>query len=376
MIPFLDVATQNKQLKKQMMTAIEEVIDSSDFILGNQVRELEKEFADYCESSYAAGVNSGTDALFLGLLSVGVGPGDEVICPGYTYIATALSISYTGAKPVFVDIDEDTYNIDPSKIEESITKKTKAIIPVHLYGLPSDMGPIMKIAKKYKLAVIEDAAQAHGASWKNSKGKWLKVGGIGDVGCFSFYPTKNLGACGDAGMMVAKKKKIYERILMLRDQGRKGKQRHLHYIRGYNSRLASIQAACLRVKFKHLEQENKNRQKMARLYSKLLKNCQEIKLPVELDGSVSVYHIYAVRTKKRNALFDHLCKKNIFTAKTYPVPLHLQPAYKDLGYKQGDFPIAEQVSPEVLCLPMYGSLTESQVKEVAEAICDFYGGKD
>ena len=370
MIPFLDVKTQNNKLKKEMIQAIDGVIAAGDFILGQQVREFEKEFAFFCNVKYAIGVNSGTDALFLALLSMGVGPGDEVICPVYTYIATALSISYLGAKPVFVDIDENTYNLDSEKLEKCITKKTKAIIPVHLYGLPADLKAIGKIAKKHRLAVIEDAAQAHGAMLNNSK-----VGAIGDVGCFSFYPTKNLGACGDAGIVVTNNKKIYERLLMLRDQGRKGTHRYMHYICGYNSRLASIQAACLRVKLKHLKADNENRQKMAKLYTKLLSDCPGVKLPVEPNDFESVYHIYAISLKQRDKVFDHLKKKNIFCAKTYLLPLHLQPAYKQLGYKKGDFLVAEKLSKQVLCLPMFGSLTKKQVIEITDAIKEIIGNK-
>ena len=255
-VSFLDVKSQNEEIKKQAMSGLKQVMDSGDFILGQQVRDFEREFSAFCGSKFALGVNSGTDALFLSLLSIGVGPGDEVICPVYTYIATALSISYTGAKPVFADIDPLTYNIDPDKIQEKITKKTKAIIAVHLYGNPAAMEKIVKIAKANKIKVIEDAAQAHGSAIKLKNGKWKKSGSIGDIGCFSFYPTKNLGGCGDGGMIVTDNKKIYDFLHMLRDQGRRGKNRYLHFVRGYNSRLDSLQAVLLREKLKKLKQWN------------------------------------------------------------------------------------------------------------------------
>ncbi|MCP4649396.1 MAG: DegT/DnrJ/EryC1/StrS family aminotransferase [PVC group bacterium] len=361
-IPFIDVNNQNHLLKKELLNSLKGVLESGDFILGKQVRLFESEFAKYCDCRYAVGLNSGTDALFLALLSLGVGPGDEVICPVYTYIATALSISYTGAKPVFVDIDARTFNIDSNAVEKKITKKTKAIIPVHLYGQPADMGTILAIARKYKIVVIEDAAQAQGAMWKNNKNQWKKVGSIGDIGCFSFYPTKNLSGCGDGGMAVTNKKKIYERLLMLRDQGRKGKNRYLHYIKGYNSRLASMQAAILRIKLKTLDRENKLRRENAKFYSKLLNDCGGITVPYVSASLRHVYHIYAVLLNKSRKISEQLRRKDIYTSKVYNLSLHLQPAYKELGYKRGDFPVAEKISRDVLCLPMYSQLSQKQIE--------------
>ncbi|MFH2137233.1 MAG: DegT/DnrJ/EryC1/StrS family aminotransferase [Candidatus Omnitrophota bacterium] len=361
-VAFIDVKKQNDDLKKELVNSVKEVLDKGDFILGEQVRFFEKEFALYCGTKYAVGVNSGTDALFLALLSAGVGPGDEVICPVYTYIATALSISYIGAKPVFADIDPRTFNMDPSKIEKKITKKTKVIIPVHLYGQSADMLEIMRIARKYKLAVIEDAAQAQGALHKDNQGKWRKVGAIGDAGCFSFYPTKNLGGCGDAGIVLTNKKNIYNNLLMLRDQGRRGKQRYLHYVKGYNSRLDSIQAAILQVKLKCLDDQNKLRQAAAIAYTQGLKDSPGVLTPFEPFFAKPVFHIYALRIKNRDKIYDALLKQNIHCAKTYHCPLHLQPAYKELKHKRGDFPIAEQVSRDILCLPMHANLSKEQVQ--------------
>ncbi len=367
-VPFIDLKSDNKFLNKKLELAIKDVLHSGKFILGEPVRSFEKEFADYCKVRYAVGLNSGTDALFLALLSLGVGPGDEVICPVYTYIATALAISYTGAKPIFVDVDKRTFNIDPRQIEKKISKRTKAIIAVHLYGQPAEMASILKISKKYKIKLIEDAAQAHGALWRNQRGKWQVAGAIGDIGCFSFYPTKNLSACGDAGMVVTNNKNIFARLLMLRDQGRRGRNRYLHYIKGYNSRLDGIQAAVLSVKLKFLNRDNKQRQTKARLYTQRLKDCPDIILPAAESYARGVFHIYALRIikGKRNNIYKQLRRKKIGVSITYHCPLHLQRAYQDLGYKKGDFPVAERISKEVLCLPMYPHLKQEQLKFVVK----------
>lgn len=365
-VSFLDVKSQNVQVMKKSLEGFKRVMDSGDFILGDEVRKFEKEFAAFCDGGMALGVNSGTDALFLGLLSLGVGPGDEVICPVYTYIATALSISYTGAKPVFVDIDSQTYNIDPRKIEKKITKKTKAIIAVHLYGQPANMAEIKRIAKAHKIKVIEDAAQAHGAAIRNNKKQWQKVGAIGDIGCFSFYPTKNLGGCGDGGLLLTGNKRIYEKLHMLRDQGRRGKNRYLHFVQGYNSRLDSLQATVLREKLRMLKTWNDARRNSAHLYSKLLKNQPGVVIPKEMENYKHVFHIYPILIKKRDKVQKELLLKNISSAIVYHLPLHLQVAYKDLGCKKGDFPVAESVSREILCLPMHSYLSKKQVEYVAQ----------
>ncbi|MBU1045130.1 MAG: DegT/DnrJ/EryC1/StrS family aminotransferase [Candidatus Omnitrophica bacterium] len=367
-VPFIDVKSQNAQLMSKSLAGLKKVMEAGDFILGAEVKHFESDFAAFCNGKFALGVNSGTDALFLSLLSLGIGAGDEVICPVYTYIATALSISYTGAKPVFVDIDAQTYNIDPDKIEKKITSKTKAIIAVHLYGQPANMLAIKRIAKAHKLKVIEDAAQAHGAAIKNNKNLWNKVGVIGDIGCFSFYPTKNLGGCGDGGLVLTDNKRIYEKLHMLRDQGRKGKNRYLHFVIGYNSRLDSLQAVILREKLKMLETWNDARRKTAHLYSQLLKDCSQITIPLEMENYKHVFHLYPILLKGRDGAQKKLGIKNIGTGIVYHKPLHLQVAYKELGYKKGDFPIAESVSEKVLCLPMHSNLSSKQVEYVVDSL--------
>jgi dTDP-4-amino-4,6-dideoxygalactose transaminase len=359
-IPFIDLSQQYKEIKKDMNTAIKETIRRYDFILGKEVKLFEYEFANYCQRKFAVGVNSGTDALFLGLLSLGIGRKDEVIVPVFTYIASALAVSYTGAKPVFVDIDKDTYNIDVNKIEKAITKNTKAIIPVHLYGQVADMQPILDIAKRYNLKVVEDAAQAHGAKYKISRTKWRLVGSIGDIGCFSFYPTKNLGAFGDGGMVVTDDESTYKNLLMLRDYGRRS--RYEHVTLGYNSRLDTVQAAVLRAKLKHLDKWNTLRRKNARIYIDELKGIKGIVLPYEADYSYHVYHIFAIRVKNRDKVINELAKKGISVLIHYPIPLHLQEVYKDLGYKKGDFSVAQKVAQEIISLPMYPHLKEKQLK--------------
>jgi len=365
-VPFLDLSQQYKEIKKDLDIALRKVMLRGDFILGKEVALFEQEFAKYCNRKFAVGVNSGTDALFLALLSLGIGPQDEVIVPVFTYIATAFAVNFTGAKPVFVDIEEHTYNIDVNKIEEAITKKTKAIIPVHLFGQPADMQPILEIARKYNLKIIEDAAQAHGAKYKISENNWKKAGSIGDIGCFSFYPTKNLGAFGDGGMVVTDDESIYKKLLMLRDYGRRS--RYEHVILGYNSRLDTIQAAILRAKLKHLDKWNRMRRKNAKIYIDELKGIKSIVLPCEADYAKSVYHIYAVRVKNRDRVIRELTKNGIGALIHYPIPLHLQKVYKPLGYKKGDFPIAEKVAQEIISLPMHPHLKNSQIKFIVEII--------
>ena len=365
-VPFIDLNTQYKQIKKDINMSFNELFKKGDFILGDAVRKFEGEFAKYCGARYAVGLNSGTDALFLGLLSVGVKEGDEVILPVFTYIATALAVSMCGARPVFVDIDEETYNIDPLKIEKAITKKTKAIIPVHLYGQAADMQPIIKIAKKYNLKLVEDVAQAHGGEWRSRNGKSKKLGSIGDIGCFSFYPTKNLGAFGDGGMVITNDELVYKRLIMLRDYGRK--DRYEHIIKGYNSRLDSIQAIILRAKLKYLDRWNKSRQKNAQIYNEQLSNCKEAITPKVSNYSTHVYHIYGVRVKNRDLIYDKLRKKGIGALIHYPIPLHLQKAYKELKYKRGDFPVAERIASQIISLPMHPYLKKEQIKIVTDKL--------
>lgn len=365
-IPFLDLSQQIKEVKKEFNIAFNKTLKNYDFILGKEVRLFEKEFAQYCHKKFAVGVNSGTDALFLGLLSLGVGPGDEVIVPAFTYIATALAASYTGAKPVFVDIDEQTYNMDASKIKAVISNKTKAIIPVHLYGQPADMQPILQIAKAHNLKVIEDTAQAHGAKYKMPDGKWEVAGSMSDVGCFSFYPTKNLGAFGDGGMSLTDEESLYKKLLMLRDYGRQSRYEHVTI--GYNSRLDTIQAALLKAKLKHLDKWNALRRANAKIYLKELESVKGLICPFEAPYSYHVYHVFGVRVKKRDKVMEGLAKRGIRALIHYPIPLHLQRVYKDLGYREGDFPIAERIAKEILSLPMYPYLKEKQIRFITNVL--------
>ena len=366
----VDVFTLKKQyenIKDEIREPMEKVMCSGGFIIGEDVKLFEEEFARYCGVRYGIGVNSGTDALFLACLACGIGKDDEVVVMSYTYIATALGISMTGGRPVFVDIEEKTYNIDVSRIEKSITKKTKAILPVHLYGHPADMDPIMEIAKRYNLKVIEDCAQAHGALYKDKK-----VGSFGDASCFSFYPTKNLGAFGDAGMVITNSEEIKQRLLLLRDYGRKG--RYEHILRGYNSRLDTLQAAILKVKLKHLDEWDEKRRENAHIYTKLFKeNKMDLVCPYEADYAKHVYHLYPVRIRNRKEVMEKLAEKGIRTLIHYPIPIHLQEAYKDLGYKKGDFPISEKCCEEILSLPMYPELSEEEIKYVVQALKEILG---
>jgi len=376
-VPFVDLNAQYRQIKEEIKISFDKLFKKSDFISGDAVRKFEQEFARYCGVKYALGLNSGTDALFLGLLGLGIREKDEVIVPAFTYIATALAVSMCGAKPIFVDIDEETYNIDPLKIEKVITKKTKAIIPVHLYGQAADMQSIIRIAKKYNLKVIEDAAQAHGAEYKlkiqNSKLKTMRVGSIGDVGCFSFYPTKNLGAFGDGGIVVTNDKKVYNRLILLRDYGRK--DRYEHIIKGYNSRLDSIQAIILSAKLRYLDRWNKKRQNNAKIYNEQLKGRKGIVTPRVSNYSTHVYHIYGVRVRNRNVVYDKLRKKGIGALIHYPIPLHLQKAYKELKYRRGDFPVAEKIAGQIISLPMHPYLKSGQIKIVTNKLKELSNGK-
>ncbi len=366
----MDLKSLHQEILPQYLNKIKRIINSSSFILGEEVELFEKEFAAYCNANYAVGVNSGTDALFLGLLSLGIGKDNEVIVPAFTYIASALAITYTGAKPKFVDIEESSYNIDVAKIKKAISKKTKAIMPVHLYGQPANMPQILKLADKYGLKVIEDSAQAHGADWKDEKGVWHRAGSSSDIGCFSFYPSKNLGACGDGGIVVTNNKKLYKKLLMLRDYGRTS--RYDHRTIGYNSRLDTLQAAVLRLKLKKLDEANSMRKYNASIYNSLLNGSPGIKLPIVSDFARHIYHVYAIRVGNRNNLIKMLKKKNITSLIHYPIPLHLQKAYSFLGHKKGDFPVSERVAKEVLSLPMYPHLKKREIEYVAKTLRGIY----
>lgn len=361
-VDIFSLKTQYREIKDELGGPIEKVLESGAFILGEDVGLFEEEFARYCGVKYGVGVNSGTDALFLACLACEIREGDEVIAPSYTYIATALAISMTGARPTFVDIDEKTYNMDVSKVERLITKKTKAILPVHLYGHPVDMDPLMGIARKHNLKIIEDCAQAHGALYRNKK-----VGSFGDAGCFSFYPTKNLGGFGDGGIVVTDSNRIKEKLVLLRDYGRK--DRYKHIVKGYNSRLDTLQAAVLRVKLKHLDEWNEKRRGNAALYTKLFRQKHtDIILPYEADFARHVYHLYVVRVKERERLIQELMDKSVRTLMHYPIPVHLQKAYKGLGYKKGDLPVSEKCCDEILSLPMYPELDKREIEYVVDTM--------
>ena len=363
MIPLVDLAGEYRNIKKEIDQAISEVLESGWFVLGPRVSQFEEKFARYLGIKYAISVASGTDALHLALLAVGVKPKDGVILPANAY-PTVFPVSAVGAIPQLVDIDSETFNIDPLKIEKAITKKTKAIVPVHLYGQPADMDSIIKIAKKHKLIVIEDCAQAHGATYKGGK-----VGLFGDLGCFSFYPTKPLAAYGDGGMVVTNNKKLAEKIKMLRMYGEKNRYQSL--ITGFNSRLDELQAAILLVKLKYLDKWNEKRRKAATYYQSLLINSR-VSLPEEQPFSKHVYHLFVIRVRKRNQLQKSLKEKGIITGIHYPTPIHLQPTYRDLGYDKGDFPQSEKASLEVLSLPLYPGISQKQQRFVSEQIFKFY----
>ncbi|MGC8971945.1 MAG: DegT/DnrJ/EryC1/StrS family aminotransferase [bacterium] len=365
-IPSFDLKRQYQMLKVEIDQAIQNVLASGQFILGENVRLLEEEIAEYCGTKYAIGVASGTDALLLSLRSCGVGPRDEVITTPFTFFATAEVISHLGAKPVFVDIEPDTLNMDVEQVERIITKNTKVILPVHLFGQMCDMGKLMEIKERYSLFVIEDACQAIGSIYYGKK-----AGSIGDTGCFSFFPTKNLGAFGDGGMIVTNDEKLKDRLMALRNHG--SIKKYYHGELGYNSRLDELQAAILRVKLRHLDDFIKRRQGIAELYTTLLSDIPYVRVPRVKEGRSHTFHQYVIRAENRDELQKCLSDHGIGSTIYYPLPLHLQKVYKDLGYKFGDFPEAEKASKEVLALPMWPELTDEEIKEVAEVIRSFYG---
>jgi len=358
-IPMVDLKKAFDDIKEEVLDGLKEVLSSGRYILGPKVKELEREIAKFHGVSKAIGVASGTDALNLTMKALGIGKDDEVITTPFTFFATVETIIYQGAKPVFVDIDPHTFNIDPNKIEESITSKTKAIIPVHLFGMPADMPKIMKIAKKYKVTVIEDCAQAFGAEIKGKK-----VGSFGIAGCFSFYPSKNLGACGDGGMIITNSLEVSKTIMSLRNHGSDGN--YIHNSIGYNSRLDEIQAAFLLIKMKKIRKYNELRRQKALFYTSLLKNY--VQCPIEKEGYYHIYHQYTIRTPLRDKIKNALYKQGISSVIYYPIPMHLQKAISNYGYKKGDFPIAEKVSKEVLSLPIYPELSTEEQKKICEII--------
>lgn len=363
-IPLVDLYRGHQHLQSDLLAAFQRVFSSSSFILGQEVESFEQDFATFCQSKYCLGVASGTDALFLALQALGVSQGDEVILPANTFIATALAVSRCGATPILIDCDPLDYTIDVQKIKPAISNKTKAIIPVHLYGHPAKMDSVMELARKYKLFVIEDACQAHGALYQGKR-----VGSFGEVGCFSFYPAKNLGALGDGGAVTTNDPLLFQKIRLLREYGQTKK--YHHPILGYNSRLDALQAAVLKVKLKFLEENNQRRRKHAAVYTALLKDLPEIELPQQREGSEHVYHLYVIRTKRRDELREYFQTRGIQTGIHYPLPIHLQQAYQDLGYPEGSFPCTERNSKEILSLPLFPELTEEEIKTVGEEIKNF-----
>ena len=376
-IPFLDLKTQYLSIKPEIDDALQQVLDATAFAGGPFVARFEKAFAEFCGCQEAIGVGSGTEALWMSLLALGVGPGDEVITVPNTFIATAEAISFCGATPIFVDVDEHTCNLDPTKLEDylkkrqsrssildprsSTTGRLKAVIPVHLYGQPADMDPILELAQKYGLSVVEDACQAHGAEYKGKR-----AGTIGAAGCFSFYPGKNLGAYGEAGAVVTNDKTLADQIRVFRDHGQP--KRYYHDVVGWNGRMDGFQGAVLEVKLKYLEKWNNRRRENAKRYHKYLSGIDGIILPEEADYARHVYHIYPIRVKNRDRVMEALAGKGINCNIHYPVPIHLQKAYEFLGHRLGDFPVAEKIASELLSLPMFPELTEEQIAYVADSL--------
>jgi dTDP-4-amino-4,6-dideoxygalactose transaminase len=360
-VPFLDLKSQHAVLRDEINGAIQEVIDSGAFAGGPFVARFEADFAAYCNCPHAVGVGSGTEALWLALLALGVGPGDEVITVPNTFVATAEAITYCGARPVFVDVDELTYTMDPTGLEEAITSRTKAIIPVHLFGQPADMDTILEIARKYGLFVVEDACQAHGAEYKGQN-----AGTLADAACFSFYPGKNLGAFGEAGAVVTNNTELQEKIRILLDHGQVRK--YYHTMVGWNCRMDGIQAAILRIKLRHLERGNELRRSHAAYYDRALEGIDEVVTPVRAACVRHIYHIYAIRVRDRDEVMRFLAEKGIGCGIHYPVPIHLQQAYRGLGYEPGALPTAERCAKEFISLPMFPELTLAQVEMVVQGV--------
>ncbi len=362
-IPLVDLRKQYLGLEEEIMARIGESLRNMQLFLGENVQALEEEFAAFSGARHGVGVGSGTDALHLALRVLGIGPGDEVITVSHTFVATAGAIAQAGARPVFVDIDPVTMNMDPTKIEAAITPRTKAIMPVHLYGHPADMDPIMEIAKRHNLRVIEDACQAHGATYKGRL-----AGSIGDVACFSFYFSKNLGAYGEAGMLLSNDDEIVEKAKILRDHG--SSEKYVHVAQGFNARLDEIQATILRVKLARLEGWNSRRRELAKMYAECLSSLP-LTLPTEMEWANSVYHLFVVRTPERDSLLKWLHARCVMAGIHYPIPIHLQEPYKEFA-PEGGLPVTEKVAQEILSLPIYPELTTEQVEEVVGCIVEFF----
>ena len=388
-VPFVDLITLHRELEPELLAVCKNVFETAGFIGGPEVEGFEKEFAAFCDAKHCVGVNSGTDALRFALTAAGVAPGDIVITVPHSFIATTEAISQAGAEIAFVDIEPGTYTMDPQSLREYLetscrldaltgryvykqsAKPVTAVVPVHLYGQMADMDPILDLAAQYKLQVIEDACQAHGAEYFSKKlARWLKAGSVGQAAAFSFYPGKNLGACGEGGAITTNDAGLARKAAMLRDHGQSKK--YYHDVEGYNGRLDSLQAGILRIKLRHLSRWNEQRRASARIYDELLAPLAgSVANPVESPSSKSVYHLYVVRTQFRDALQKHLTEAGIGTGIHYPIPIHMQLAYKDRGWKRGDFPNTEAVAEEILSLPMYAGLTEEQQRRVAETISQF-----
>ncbi len=362
-IPYLDLPAQIRAIRHDLDAAIARTLDQCTFCLGPDVAQFEKDFARFCGAKQCVGFNSGTSALHVAMLLLGVGPGDEVVTTPFTFVATSWAISYVGAKPVYVDIDDATFTLDPKLVERAITPRTKALLPVHLYGHPADLDPLLAICRKHHLPLVEDAAQAHGAKYRGQN-----VGTLGAISCFSFYPGKNLGACGEGGALVTNDAAFAARARALRDHG--SRQRYHHDEIGYNYRMEGFQGAVLGVKLRHLEAWTSERRRVAQRYHDLLAGTP-LQLPREADYASSAWHLYVVRHPRRDELKQHLEANGIGCGLHYPLPLHLQKCYAHLGHKLGDFPVAEKAARECLSLPIYAEMTEAQLQRVAEVIQDF-----
>jgi dTDP-4-amino-4,6-dideoxygalactose transaminase len=364
-IPFVDLKAQYASIREEVRPAIDRVLENTAFILGPAVTDFERDFASVHKVQYCYGLSSGTDGNHLSLWGLNVGPGDEVLIPANTFIATAWGATLCGAKPVFVDCDLRNYNIDPARVEAAITKRTKAIVAVHLYGQPADMDALAVIAKKNSLFLVEDCAQAHLAEYKGRP-----VGGLGHTSCFSFYPGKNLGAYGEGGAVATNDPEVARKVKMIRDHG--SEKKYHHELLGHNYRMEGIQGAVLGVKMRHIAAWTEARRRHAALYRELLTGIPDLVLPEEMPYAKHVYHLFVVRSSHRDKLQEHLQTRGVSTGLHYPVPLHLQKAFQDLGYKKGDFPASEQAGDQVLSLPMYAELTDTQIRYVANSVREFY----
>jgi len=365
-VPFVDLKAQHNAIRQELDEAIKNILDNTAFVLGDAVEEFEQDFAGYCDAKHCVGVGNGTQALHLALLAHGIKQGDEVVTVPNSFIATAEAISHAGAKPVFVDINAESYTMDAGKLEQAITENTKAIVPVHLYGQPADMKPIMEIAEKKGITIVEDCCQAHGAEYN---GKKVPVSG---TGCFSFYPAKNLGAIGEGGALVSDNEEVYEKAKVLRAHGESPK--NVHSVIGFNYRMEGIQGAVLGVKLKHLDKWIEARRKNAKEYDRVLDDANVVKRPVEQEYAKHAYHLYEIQAEKRDELREFLEGKGIHTGIHYPTPIHLQPAYSSLGLKEGSFPAAEAAMKRIVSLPIFAELTVEQIAFVVEQLKQFYSG--